>query len=208
MMRLILCATCGAELTPPLEDVAPGFGPFFSLNRDVVSRGRLWLADATHAADDMPEGSAVANLDDAQTVPLGLREGCCGVSSNGPNLACRAGHAVGTERSDCLTFRFVCFDPAHTIVAPTSGTDAQRIVFIGHGRGDEMRLRMQLNAEFELGEWGGDLEALFDAVALVAGRPVELIWARANRSRQAGINVEEQAARLQRSGAVVTIVAG
>lgn len=38
---------------------------------------------------------------------VGPRAGCCGPSDHVPNVACLAGHVVGTEYADCWTPRFV-----------------------------------------------------------------------------------------------------
>jgi len=198
MKQLIACRTCGAELTPLLSPVVAEFTAEFVDESDAVPLGRLWASSG--ASMEAFAGHHIANLADARVERFGDLSGCCGVSGDGPNLACALGHAVGTERSDCWTPRFAAFAPEHTVVASVVGEAARRIVFIGRGRGDAVRLVTLLNERTALPPRWGRIDDVLRSVAVDAIEPIEVAWVDWRLSQTGGMNPRSLAADVARFG--------
>jgi len=108
------CQLCKTELSSHLEELADLTALSDADNAPHVPEGRYVLSDGSFFTGT--EGKVIMNLHDARNIrrtddPSRLN-GCCGLDGlDGPNVLCRKGHAVGTEKSDCWMPHALILEP-------------------------------------------------------------------------------------------------
>jgi hypothetical protein len=120
---VVRCRMCGLELSASAVEIPGAPCPISDeTGVDGIPAGVFFRAQAADVWDGATRGSVVIHRGDQRNMtPCGVRIGCCGTTgSDGPNLACAAGHVVATEVADCCTPHFVFFTPdAIVLRAPT-----------------------------------------------------------------------------------------
>ncbi len=121
-VAVFACRLCGAVLTAPLRRLDDAAALCEKELAPLVPEGRYWPVAADHlpsSFDGRPvdfAGCFAVRTDSLVGVgnhpERGRWVGCCGPSgAHGPNRVCACGHAVGTERSDCMWPVAVYLDP-------------------------------------------------------------------------------------------------
>lgn len=115
------CATCGLDLTPPLQLLDDPALLIDEEEEDYLPDGFFTIADGEQYP--ATAGDYLINLKDAiNTMPHpnpSRLNGCCGLDGlSGKNVVCLHGHEVGTERSDCWLAHSLALDPAAVVGVP------------------------------------------------------------------------------------------
>lgn len=100
--RLVVftCPVCHVAVTSPLSRLRPDQPVCLEDGKPVVPQGFFTINKEEYW--NVP-GRAVVHLGDlVGTSHSGKINGCCGLDGlDGPNLVCKNGHEIGTEKSDC-----------------------------------------------------------------------------------------------------------
>ncbi len=204
------CATCGALLAGPLLEVRPHGCPLTMTDgQPALPSGLLWRVVGDPEFQGLLPGNLVVNLKDLrETRPCGARHGCCGPSGlDGPNLACPAGHVVGTEVADCWTPHLAHFVPDAVVCVPAQEEGVRLLVFEAGSEPTAWHFTGWLHAQLGAGDWfGTDVAALAAWFAKQPGPVVRILWRQPAGARGEGLDPEQLAQALASGGDRLALV--
>lgn len=195
------CRTCDVAVTGPLEEVVLARPALFEDDgaptdpaeggRGSPEPGTLWRARAGLGWGS--PGDWVVHPDALRECqPCGDWSGCCGpTGGDGPNLACRSGHAIAIRVRDCWTPDLVVVLADRVRVTSEAVPLPGRPVVIGRAPiVARPALIAVLHAGLACAGWhGDDLDALLLDHATGPGEAVRIYWEHSRASADAGLDV-------------------
>ena len=180
-----LCSECGTAVSGSVRStVAPPRG---LIGEDMIPAGYFATSDGTL---DLPDGWPMFSREDLLGALVGPFFGCCGPSGfEHPNYACRNGHLVGIEQSECYLPRVSILDPDR-VVRVTRAPDTPAPVLLARHRPFRTFADFcaALHEAFGLTEWHGEnLPLILGKWGCRSPERIDLVWMHSAVSRAYGL---------------------